>query len=83
MTFRPGMVFTIEPGIYVRSDIPDKMKERGYSDEAVSEFRRSMEPYMNIGVRIEDDILVTESGMENLSTAAPRSIEDIEELMNQ
>jgi Xaa-Pro aminopeptidase len=83
MTFRPGMVFTIEPGIYVRSDIPDKMKERGYSDEEVSEFRRSMEPYMNIGVRIEDDILVTESGMENLSTAAPRSIEDIEELMNQ
>ncbi|HRP08316.1 MAG TPA: aminopeptidase P family protein [Gemmatimonadales bacterium] len=51
----PGMVFTIEPGIY----IPDE----------------------SLGVRIEDVILVTESGYENLTRDAPRAAADIERLM--
>ncbi len=51
----PGMVITIEPGIY----IPDE----------------------NIGVRIEDDILVTETGAKNLSARVPRTVEEIEKLM--
>jgi Xaa-Pro aminopeptidase len=38
---------------------------------------------MNIGVRIEDDILVTETGHKNLSAAIPREIEQIEELMKE
>ena len=50
-----GMVFTIEPGIYI-------------ADE-------------ELGVRIEDDILVTENGAEILSSAAPRSVAEIEALM--
>lgn len=57
----PGMVFTIEPGLYFKQDdllIPE-------------EFR-------GIGVRIEDDVLVTESGVENLSAAFPRTREEIE-----
>ncbi len=52
---RPGMVFTIEPGIYI-------------PDEA-------------LGVRIEDDILVTETGAEVLSSGAPRRAEDVERAM--
>ena len=51
----PGMVFTIEPGIYI--------------------------PAESLGVRIEDDVLVTETGYELLSGAAPRRAEDIERLM--
>jgi Xaa-Pro aminopeptidase len=51
----PGMVITIEPGIY----IPDE----------------------NIGVRIEDDVLVTEAGAKNLSARVPRTVEEIEKLM--
>ena len=39
--------------------------------------------YYNIGVRIEDDILITESGYELLSDKSPRSIEDIETLMKE
>ncbi|MFO7690325.1 MAG: M24B family metallopeptidase, partial [Cryobacterium sp.] len=58
----PGMVFTIEPGLYFQ---PDDLT-------VPAEFR-------GIGVRIEDDILVTESGRaENLSAAIPRTASDVE-----
>ncbi len=57
----PGMVFTIEPGLYFQSD-----------DLTVPvEFR-------GIGVRIEDDILVTADGAENLSAAFPRTADEVE-----
>ena len=39
-------------------------------------------PEKNIGIRIEDDILITKTGYENLSIGAPRKIEDIEKLMS-
>jgi len=57
----PGMVFTIEPGLYFQPDdllVPE-------------EFR-------GIGVRIEDDVLVTEFGVENLTAALPRHPDDVE-----
>lgn len=57
----PGMVFTIEPGLYFQPD-----------DLTVPE------EYRGIGVRIEDNILVTEAGAENLSIAIPRTADDVE-----
>lgn len=57
----PGMIFTIEPGLYFHQD--DLL---------------APERFRGIGVRIEDDVLVTESGVENLSAALPRSAADIE-----
>jgi len=57
----PGMIFTIEPGLYFKSD-----------DLAVPE------EYRGIGVRIEDDVLITEDGCENLSAALPRKPEEVE-----
>jgi Xaa-Pro aminopeptidase len=57
----PGMVFTIEPGLYLQPDdltVPEELR--------------------GIGVRIEDDILVTEDGAENLSIAIPRTAADVE-----
>ncbi|WP_120003445.1 aminopeptidase P family protein [Nesterenkonia muleiensis] len=57
----PGMVFTIEPGLYFKNE-----------DLAVPE------EYRGIGVRIEDDVLVTESGAENLSAELPRDPDDVE-----
>jgi Xaa-Pro aminopeptidase len=57
----PGMVFTIEPGLYFQPD-----------DLTVPE------EFRGIGVRIEDDILVTEDGAENLSIAIPRTADDVE-----
>jgi Xaa-Pro aminopeptidase len=55
LPFRPGMAFTLEPGIY----LPDE----------------------NLGVRIEDDVLITAAGAEWLSAGAPRTTDDIERLM--
>lgn len=60
----PGMVFTIEPGLYFKAD-----------DLAVPE------EYRGMGVRIEDDVLVTADGNENLSAALPRRPEDVEAWM--
>jgi Xaa-Pro aminopeptidase len=84
----PGMVLTIEPGLYFREKGLDQLHEI-FRDEADSieldQFIKAVRPvyekYMNIGVRIEDDILITSSGNINLSRYAPKEIEDIEQLM--
>jgi Xaa-Pro aminopeptidase len=60
----PGMVFTIEPGLYFKAE-----------DLAVPA------EYRGIGVRIEDDVLVTSDGAENLSAALPRRPDDVEAWM--
>ena len=60
---RPGMVLTIEPGLYVRpaADVP--------------------EHFWNMGIRIEDDAVVTESGCELISRGVPVQADEIEALM--
>lgn len=60
----PGMVLTVEPGIYISADIPSVNKR-----------------WHNIGVRIEDDVLVTSKGREVLSDKIPKQISEIEEIM--
>jgi len=80
---QPGMVFTVEPGIYIRPEIFQSMKDIGYSDDDIAEIKQKIKPYMNIGVRIEDDILVTGAGHRNLSAAVPREISKIEKMMRK
>ena len=60
---RPGMVLTIEPGIYVRAA------------EGVPE------QFHNIGIRIEDDAIVTDTGCELISRGVPVGVDEIEALM--
>jgi Xaa-Pro aminopeptidase len=60
----PGMVLTVEPGIYIPAD------SRGVARK-----------WWNIGIRIEDDVLVTKDGHEVLSIDAPKSVAAIEALM--
>lgn len=62
----PGMVFTIEPGLY-------------FKDEDLS----VPAEYRGIGVRIEDDVLVTADGNQNLSAALPRDPDQVEAWMAQ
>ena len=57
----PGMVYTIEPGLYVAAD-----------DE------KAPEAFRGIGIRIEDDVVVSETGILNLTRDIPKSIEALE-----
>ncbi len=79
----PGMVFTIEPGIYISPDIFDKLKGKGYSEYDLKMLRPILQPYLNIGVRIEDNFTITNDGFINLSAGAPRGMDEIESLMRQ
>ena len=63
--FAPGMVLTVEPGIYVPPDD-----------------RSAPAKYRGIGIRIEDDVVVTDDGNINLTAKVPKEIEAIEALMN-
>ncbi len=61
----PGMVLTVEPGLYFADTIPN-LDER----------------WKNIGIRIEDDVAVTRNGPDVLSEGAPKTVDDIQALMN-
>jgi Xaa-Pro aminopeptidase len=60
----PGMVFTVEPGLYIAED----------DESASAEFR-------GIGIRIEDDVVITDDGFENLTAAIPKRPADLEAWM--
>ncbi len=60
-----GMVMTVEPGIYVGPHLKSEVPEA----------------FHNMGIRIEDDILITENGHENLTEDVPKAIAEIEALM--
>lgn len=81
---QPGMVFTNEPGIYVRLDALDQ-RPFNIKPEDWEKFKREVGPafekYKGIGVRIEDDMLVTETGTRWMTEALPRKISEIEEFM--
>ncbi len=77
----PGMVFTNEPGIYVRSDALD-YRLSDMNEEQWEKFKDAVRPafekYKGIGVRIEDDMLVTENGVRWMTKALPRKMSEIE-----
>lgn len=78
----PGSAFTIEPGIYVRHNVLDLLPKTARNDALVARLRPSVERFKNIGVRIEDDYVVTASGVEWVSPA-PREIAEIEAMMRE
>lgn len=78
---KPGMVFTNEPGIYIREDALDNLPDTAEGQAFKEKVRPVFEKYKNIGVRIEDDMLVTENGVEWMTAKLPRKISDIEAFM--
>lgn len=81
-SFQQGDAFTIEPGIYVSTRaldvLPDTPKNRAF----IAKVRATVLKYQNTGVRIEDDYIITDKGLERISLV-PREIDEIEALMKR
>jgi Xaa-Pro aminopeptidase len=82
-SFQPGSAFTIEPGIYVRADVLDFLLDTPGNRAMVDRLRPAVERYRNIGVRIEDVYLVTDLGVERVTTDVPREIAEVERMMGE
>ncbi|MDG2283323.1 MAG: M24 family metallopeptidase, partial [Longimicrobiales bacterium] len=61
----PGMVFTVEPGLYFRPPLSEGRADR----------------WSGIGIRIEDDVVVTADGVEVLTSALPTAADEVEGLV--
>ena len=73
---------TVEPGIYFNQ----YLLEKGFKDEKVSKYfvQDKVKEYYDFGgVRIEDDIYVTENGCVNMTEKMPRTVEEIEAAMKK
>ncbi len=74
----PGMVLTVEPGIYIRPDALDVLPKTPENERFIAAVRPAFEKYKGIGVRIEDDILVTEGEPKIMSSRIPSRLEEVE-----
>jgi Xaa-Pro aminopeptidase len=81
--FAAGDVFTVEPGLYVSPDLLGSLPQTPKNRALLTKIRPAVEKYKGMGVRIEDDYALTDSGLEWLSKGVPREIGEIEALMQQ
>jgi len=63
---QPGMIITVEPGLYIPTDDP-AIPER----------------YRGLGIRIEDDVLITRGEPEVVTAACPKTVKEIEQIIKQ
>ena len=73
-----GMAFTIEPGIYIRQSALDALPRTPENNALIEKIQPAVTKYADIGVRIEDSFLLESTGLRRLSSAVPRTIEEIE-----
>jgi Xaa-Pro aminopeptidase len=79
-TLDVGTAFSIEPGIYVRPGVLETLPDTPRNREFAARIRPAFQRYAGIGVRIEDNFIMTPEGLEWISRA-PREIAEIEALM--
>ena len=77
----PGMSFVIEPGVYIRESALDLLPRTAENAAFIEKVRPVVRRYNNLGIRVEDSFLLTETGLHRLSAAVPRTVEEVERFM--
>lgn len=77
----PGAAFVVEPGIYIRVDTLDRLEAQPATVAFARAVRPAVERYRDVGIRVEDSLLMTPAGPENLSRRAPRLVRDLERVV--
>jgi Xaa-Pro aminopeptidase len=80
---QPGMMVTVEPGIYIRPDALDNLPKTPENEKFIAAVKPAFEKYKGIGVRIEDDILITNGAPKVISSGIPSKLEDVEATIAQ
>ena len=75
---QPGMVVTVEPGLYFRPDALENLPKTPEMEKFAEAVRPVFEKYKGIGVRIEDDVLITTGDPKVISRGIPSKLEEVE-----
>jgi len=82
LSYRPGHVFTVEPGCYFIPELIEKWRSEDKFPEFIN--YNKIAPYMSIGgIRIEDNVLITDKGHKLLGKPIPKTIKDIESICSE
>jgi hypothetical protein len=82
-TFQVGDVFAVEPGLYFSPELLANLPDTPRNPAMLATIGPAFERYKGIGIKIEDNYALTESGLEWLSKDVPREIGEIESLMRE
>ena len=80
-TLTPGVTFVVEPGVYIRPDVLDRLRQSPAQAELARAIAPAVARFSGIGIRIEDSILMTANGPEVMSAKTPKRVRDVERMV--
>ena len=80
---QPGMAFVVEPGVYIRQAALDALPPTPANRALIDRIQPAVTRYLDLGIRVEDAFLLEDSELRHLTSAVPRTIEDIERVLGR